>query len=160
MFIFFFAVTSIYPPIKKKECNWDDWMGEGEDGLCTDQLLAFLTSFNGPISTVAQDQPKELFISHGDDTNSLGIIPPETLRQRLDGHTTLHKVIKTNISSTPHIILCHNHLDSRIGEVVSECTEGLFEFVSVDGPGPVEIVVLETGFPFLDVVPEPDEFVE
>lgn len=66
-----------------------------------------------------------LLIGHGDDACARNIDPPERTRQRLDGDTRLHKVIKTDIALSPHIVLCHDQLDNGLREVVTESLKGL-----------------------------------
>lgn len=101
-----------------------------------------------------------LLIGHGDDARARNIDPPERTRQRLDGDTRLHKVIETDIALPPHIVLCHNQLDNGFREVVTESLKGFLQLHGVNGSRAVEVVGLETLLPFLDVVPEADEFVE
>lgn len=74
---FFFPF--IYPSNKKK-VKKKNAIGERGFGYVQVNCSFFLNTFQWSISTVAQDQPKELFISHSDDTNPLGIIPPEAFR--------------------------------------------------------------------------------
>ena len=84
----------------------------------------------------------------------------ECIRQGLDRDTGLYKIVKTDIALTSDVVFGDDQGHGLLAEIITKTSKGLMQLHGVDGPGTVQIKGLETGLPFLNVVPKANKLVE